>query len=313
MAFQAENFTRKNDWQFSFRRMLRRVFLEDRLIKAVALFITVALWLGVTGLRAPVTVRYRNIPLNLRVSNDIENTNSSVSEVELVITGDKRKIDSLDKRDLIVSLDLTDVPAGERVVQMTAENVSLELPTGIKLEEIQPNKIAVNLETVVEREVMVRAETEGAVAEGFEIYNQTISPNKVRVRGPESFIKSLDSVSTEKINLENRQEDFTVRQVTLNAKPKITFLDTAVDVNFVVGENRIERMFTVAAKNDAGNKTVGVVLYGGRSILESLKPEDLQVEVIKNEAGEVSPSLILPAEIQRKVEVRKLKINYLGN
>jgi hypothetical protein len=37
--------------------------------------------------------------------------------------------------------------------------------------------------------------------------------------------------------------------------------------------------------------------------------EDLRVEIVKNEAGENSPNLVLPAEIQGQVEVRKLKIN----
>jgi YbbR domain-containing protein len=259
---------------------------------------------------APVTVRLRNIPLNLRVSNDIEITNSPVQEVNLEVAGDKRKIEQLNLRDLVVSLDLTDVQAGERWVQIAPENVLLELPTGIRLEEIQPNRIAVKLEAVAEREVTVRAETEGALPENFEIYSRTVSPAKVRVRGPESFIKSLDFVSTEKISVENRRENFAVRQVALNiANPKVTLLDPAVDVDFVIGENRIERMFTVAAKTDAGNKTASVVLYGGRSILESLKPEDLRVEVVKNETGEMFPNLILPVEFQGQVEVRKIKIN----
>lgn len=310
MSFPTENFSQKEDWQFSFRRLLRRVFLEDWLVKAIALFITLALWLGVTGLRAPTTARLRSIPLNLRVSSDIEVTNSPVQEVDLVISGDKRKIDQLNPRDLVVSLDLTDVSAGERTVQIAPENVAVELPTGVRLEEIQPNRIAVKLEAVEERDVTVRAETEGAIAEDFEIYSRTVTPNKVRVRGPASFVKSLDFVSTEKINLEDRREDFSVRQVALNiVNPKVTLLDTAVAVNFRIGEKRIERMFTASAKTETGNKTVAVVLFGARSILESLKPEDLQIEIVKNEAGEDSPNLILPVEIQGQIEVRKLKIN----
>jgi len=310
MAFPTENFSQKQDWQFSLRRVLRRVFLDDWLIKAVALFITVTLWLGVTGLRTPTTARLRSIPLNLRVSNEIELTNSPVQEVDLVISGDKRKIDQLNPRDLVVSLDLTDVPVGERTVQIAPENVSVELPTGVRLEEIQPNRIAVKLEAVEERDVTVRAETEGAVAENSEIYSRTVSPNNVRVRGPASFVKSLDFISTEKINLEDRRENFVVRQVALNVvNPKVTLLDTAVDVNFVIGEKRIERMFTVPVNTETGNKTTNVVLYGGRSILESLKMEDLRVEIVKNEAGENFTNLVLPAEIQGQVEVRKLKIN----
>ncbi len=310
MDLPTEKFAPTESWEISFRGLLRRVFLEDWLTKVIALFITVALWLGVTGLRAPTTARFRSVPLNLRVSNDIEVTNSPVQEVDLVITGDKRRIDQLNQRDLVVSLDLTDVLAGERTVQIAPENVSVELPNGVRLEEIQPNRIAVKLEAVSEKDVAVRAETEGAPAENYEIYLRTVTPAKVRVRGPESFIKSLDFVSTEKISLENRREDFSVRQVALNlANPKVTLLDTAVDVNFRIGEKRIERMLTAAVKTDAGNKTASVVLYGAKSVLESLKPEDLQIALTASEAGETVPNLILPAEFQSQIEIRKLKIN----
>lgn len=306
MPFSIEKFLPFDDRRITFRRLLRRIFLDDWLIKGLALLIAVALWLGVTGLRTPKTERFRSVPLIIRVGNDIEITNSPVQEVDLVVVGDKRKIEQLNPRDLIVSLDLADIAAGERAVQMTPENVNVELPNGLKLEEIQPNKIAVKLERVEERDINVKAETEGTVAENSEIYSELISPAKVRVRGPESFVKTLDFISTEKINLENRDADFTVRQVALNViNPKITLLDTAVDVAFRVGEKRIERLFVIPVEGE--NRRASAILFGGRSILESLKTEDLRVEAIKTESGETNLNLILPAEIQDKVEIRKLK------
>lgn len=306
MPFSTDKIFPNDERRITIRRMLRRVFLEDWLLKSIALLITVALWFGVTGLRAPTTTRLRSVPLNLRVSNDIEVTNSPVQEVDLVITGDKRKVESLNERDLVVSLDLTDVPAGERSVQMTAENVNIELPSGVKLEEIQPNKIAVKLETVEERAITVQAVTEGSVAENFEIYGKTITPAKVRVRGPESFIKSLAAVSTEKINLENRSADFNVSQVALNiANPKVTILDTAVDVSFRIGEKRIERVFTIPVETENGKRTATVTLKGGRTVLDSLTPENMRVEW----SNDAPPKLILPEEATELVETIKIKMN----
>lgn len=306
MPFSIDKYLPAEDRQITFRRLLRRIFLEDWLIKLMAMLITVALWLGVTGLRAPKTERFRSVPLIIRVGNEIEITNSPVQEVDLIITGDKRKIELLNPRDLVVSLDLSDIAAGDRAVQITPENVNIELPNGVKLEEVQPNKIAVKLERVAERDIAVKAETEGSIAENYEIYNEIISPAKVRVRGPESFVRTLDFVSTEKINLENRDADFTVRQVALNVvNPKITLLDTAVDVAFRVGEKRIERLFVVPVH--AENKRASAILFGARSIIESLKSEDLHAEMVKNEAGETILKLTLPAEIQDKIEIRKLK------
>jgi hypothetical protein len=50
------------------------------------------------------------------------------------------------------------------------------------------------------------------------------------------------------------------------------------------------------------------MLYGARSILESIKAENLQVEILENDAGENFSQLTLPLEIQGKVEIRKLNI-----
>jgi hypothetical protein len=55
-----------------FKHIIRKVFFEDWLIKLVALGVTFALWLGVTGLSTPTTTRLTGIPLSLRFSSDTE-------------------------------------------------------------------------------------------------------------------------------------------------------------------------------------------------------------------------------------------------
>lgn len=310
MLSQTDKYTPKEERKFSIRRLFRRVFLDDWLIKAVAVVITFALWLGVTGLRDPIDVRLNSIPMTLRFSNEIEVVNSPIQEVNIVVTGDNRKIKQINKNELIVLVDLTDVKAGDQRIQLTPENVSVELPPGVKLMEIQPNDISIKLENVVEREITVKADTQGSVAEGFEIYNVAVLPDKVRVRGPESFINSLDFVSTEKIDVENRSENFTARQVDLNVvTPKTTLIDTVVDVVFNIGEKRIERLFIVPVQTEAQKRTATVILFGAHTILDALKPENLQVELVKTESGENSFRLDLPSEIQGKVEIRKFKVN----
>ena len=99
------------------------------------------------------------------------------------------------------------------------------MPTGVKLDEIQPNKIAVKLENVAERDIAVKPETEGRLADGFEIYNLAALPPKVRVRGPVSFVSALESISTEPIDLANHTTDFTVRQVPLNLSNAESYSD----------------------------------------------------------------------------------------
>ena len=292
-------------------RIVRKIFLEDWVMKLIALVITLALWLGVTGLRSPTSTNIRNIPLDVRVANDLEVTNSPVKEVDIKITGDKSKLNQVNRENLLVSLDLSDVPAGERVVSMTPDNVNVELPAGVKLESISPSIIPIKMEKIIERDVPVKPETEGVVAEGFEIYTEKaiVTPATVRVSGPESFVRPLDSVSTEKINVESKQQDFNAQQVSLNVvNPKVRLVDTTVvDVMFRVGEARTEKTFLVPAKTETGERRVPVRLYGPRSILEALRPEHIRVELTKTETGEIATNVTLPPEIQDKVEIRNLK------
>jgi YbbR domain-containing protein len=309
-SFPTEKFTEKEQRQQYVRHIFRRIFLEDWGTKLIALGITFALWLGITGLRTPTTLRLKNVTLVTRISNEMEITNTPVEEVQIVLTGDKREIDRLTNRDLVVSVDLTEVKPGDRIVQLTPETVNLDLPNGVKLEEIQPNKIPLKLEKVSEKEVTVKVETEGNLAEGFEIYSSEVVPAKVRVRGAESFVESLDSISTEKISVEGLKENHFASQIGLNVvNPKVTLLDTIVDVNFTIGEKRAERIFVVPYKTETATKNITIVVNGARSIVEKMKPEDLQVEIVKDELGADSVQVTLPADLQNKVEILKKKIN----
>jgi hypothetical protein len=288
------------------KNILRKVFLEDWVMKLLALVITFALWVGVTGLSTPTVQRMTGIPLTLRFSNNVD-ASSTIQEIDIIISGDKRKIDQINKNDLIVSLDLTETPPGDRVIQLSPATVSLPLPTGIKLDEIQPRQIPVKIEPVEIKEIPVNALTEGQVAEGFEVYGQSVNPQRVRVRGPANLMRSLSSVTTEKIDLTNRNGDFTTRQVSVDvSNPKATLLDTLVDVTFRIGEKRTERVYSVPLVNDP-KRRITVVLYGPRSLFENVTAENITVEMVKDDAGNERPVVTLPSALSGNVEIRRPK------
>jgi YbbR domain-containing protein len=290
------------------KHIIRKVFLEDWLMKLVALAITLALWLGVTGLSTPTTQRLTSVPLTLTFSNNIEITNSPIQEVDLVVTGDKRKLAQINKNDLVVSMDISDVAPGDRVLSLTPGSVAVSLPTGVKLDEIQPGRIAVRIEAVEEKDVAVKPETFGEIPDGYELYDQVVNPPKVRVRGPAGFVRSLESVSTERVDLSNRTAEFTAKQIPVAvSNPKaIVVSESVVDITFRLGEKRIERVYSVAVGD---GRRARAVLFGGRSLLENVRADDLRVTVSKNDAGEEVPRLILPAALDGKVEIRSVRVN----
>jgi YbbR domain-containing protein len=294
--------------KFFAKHVVRKIFLEDWGLKLTALVITLGLWFGVTGLSTPTVQRF-NVALATRISNNAEITNALVTEVDIVLSGDKRKLEQLTNADLTATLDLTDVGPGDRVVSLTPENVYVNLPPGIKLTEIQPGRIAVNLEAVEEKELEVRAETKGLPAAGFEVYSSLVSPPRVKVRGPASVIRTLDSVETAEIDIAGKKSDFTAPQIAVNVtNPKAAVFNTVVDVFFRIGERRVERAFTIPVTGLNG-KNASLIIYAPRTLLAQIKPEDFKVEMILNDKGEEVPEVILPPELKDFAEVRKLRLN----
>lgn len=289
------------------RHILRKIFLEDWALKLLALIITFALWLGVTGLSTPTTKRL-TVPLNLNIASNAQIVNAPQQDVEIEISGDKRKIEQMNRSDLVASIDLTDMPTGDRVVSLSPDNVYVPLPQGIKLVEVAPSRIGVNLEAVEEKEIEVKAVTDGSVAAGFEIYSSSVLPPKIRVRGPSSIMKTLEYVETDKIDISGKKEEFTARQIGVNSPDrKAAVLNTVVDVFFRIGERRVERSFTMPVTGLPG-KTASFTVYGPKTLLAKARVEQFKVEMYLNDAGEEEPQVVLPAELQDLAEIRKLKV-----
>lgn len=291
---------------FFVKQILKKVFLEDWALKLVALAITLALWFGVTGLSTPTTRRI-SVPLNLSISSNAQITGPILAEVEIEISGDKRRIEDIDRKQLTASVDLTEVKPGEQAVTLSPDTVYVPLPQGVKLMAVTPSRIAINLESVEEKELDVRADIHGAPSAGYEIYSVSVLPPKIRVRGPASVMRTLEFIQTARIDVTGKKDDLTARQITVTSSdPNAAIFDTVVDVVVRIGERRTERSFTVPISGLDG-RLANFVLYAPRSVLSQLKADDLKVEMFLNERGEEVPEVRLPAELRTSAEVRRLR------
>jgi YbbR domain-containing protein len=287
------------------KQVLRKIFLEDWLTKLLALAITIALWIGVTGLSEVGSDRYK-VPLVLRLADNAEATNQPIDEVEIRISGDKRRLQQIRESDLRVFVDLTGFAVGNQTITLAPDTVSLpDLPTGIRLEDINPKKIVVRLEAIEEKEVAVRVETQGAVPQGMEVYAETVVPARIRVRGPASYLRTLTSIATEKVDLAEKNADFTARQIRIaplsneDASP----LDSFVDVSFRIGETRTEKTFTIPISDS--KRRAQVTLFGGRSLFDGITAKDFSATLAE---GSEEPSIDLPENLDGQVEVRKIRL-----
>jgi YbbR domain-containing protein len=291
-------------------RWLRAIFIEDWGTKLLALLISLALWYGVTGQRKPTTIRVPRVPLNFRLPSDTEISNEPRTEVEITLTGNKRALDTLNVRDLVANVDVSDFKPGEHNVLLTPERVTMGLPDGVRYGDIQPNNVQLRLEPRVDRELPVEVRHSGNLPEGYDLRSVTASPEKVKVRGPASHLDALQKAPTEIISLDGRTATFTWPQAAIEIPDKkVDLIEGAVSITFEIGEERIEKSFS-NVQVSAGDgtqvrpETTSVTLYGERSVVNRLRAENLKLVLDVAQDGTLTPRLEVPDDAKGRVELR---------
>lgn len=218
---------------------MRKLFLEDWGLKLLALGITIALWLAVTGQNQPMKMRVSGVQLNFLRPEGLEISNDPPSTIDVTLTGSRDKLDRIGPRDLIANVDLSDQKAGERLIRMTLDRVKMELQEDVKIESFHPATISVRLEPIIEQTVDVEVKFEGKLPEGFEVTGATVNPAKIRLRGPADRINALHKAITETVWLDGRKDSFNLSRVGINIPDaKIEILDPAVDIHVDVAEKK---------------------------------------------------------------------------
>ncbi|HEX8352689.1 MAG TPA: CdaR family protein [Pyrinomonadaceae bacterium] len=289
------------------RRWLRALLFEDWTLKVVALVITLGLWYAVTTQRAPAQMRLRAVQLDFSLPEGVEIGNDPVDEVDVTLEGSQGKLAELNARNLVARADVTDLRTGDRVLRLTERNVSMELPEGVRIVNINPRSLTLHLEPLVEHDVPVEARFEGAPPEGFVRGAVQVSPPSVRVRGPQSHVAAVGRAFTETISLAGQRETLTIPQVAVDIPDhKVSPLEAVVSVRVEIGEEQAERRFSnVPVRSASGApvspQAVTLTLRGPRTVVEALRPEEVRLVVEVAEDGRPAPRLALPPGAQGRV------------
>jgi hypothetical protein len=293
------------------RRWLHDLLFADWGLKLLALAITLGLWFAVTGQRAPTTVRLHKVPLFFVLPPDMEISNEPREEVDITLRGSKRALDSIKSSDVSLSYDASSYRPGERVVQLSPNNITLQLPESVgagvvAVERIEPGSVPLRLERRVDRELVVEPRLGGKLPEGYELMGLEPLPARVRVRGAESHVGALEKVPTETILLDGRKEDFTATQIAIDIQDnKIVVLDTVVDVHVKIAEARATKRLggVVARAADGSDSRLTIEVRGARSLVETLRAADLSVVFDAAADGTTRPRLLLPPNLEGRIEL----------
>ena len=287
----------------------RKIFLEDWSLKLLSLAIALVLWLVVTGQNEPVTAHV-NVQLNFIRPQSLEISNDPPRTVDVMLTGSRNKLDDLTALDLVATVDLSDQQPGERVLRL-ADKAQIALPQGVKVDGFQPSVVPIRLEPIIERQVAIEPKLEGKPMDGYEVYAVRPSKGFVLVRGPESRVKALQKVITESIWLSGHKETFTAQNLSIDVPDtKVDLLDPVVTVQIEIGERPVDRTFSgvrLANVTSGEAPTWTITVSGPPSILDKLKPEDLQIELAPNGIGsQMDRKLRVAPDLEGKLTLKSI-------
>jgi YbbR domain-containing protein len=290
-------------------KFARKIFLEDWSLKLLSLAIALVLWLVVTGHNEPVTAHV-NVQLNFIRPQALEISNDPPRTVDVMLTGSRNKLDDLTALDLVATVDISDQQRGERVLRL-ADKAQISLPQGVKVDGFQPSVISISLEPIIERQVAIEAKLEGKPADGYQVYGVRPSKASVLVRGPESRVLALEKVMTESIWLAGHKDSFTASNLAIDVPDtKVDLLDPVVSVQVEIAQKPVERTFEgvrFANVVSGESPTMTVIVSGPPSILDKLKPEDLQIELVPSgNSSQMERKLRVAPELEGKVILKSI-------
>jgi YbbR domain-containing protein len=195
-------------------------------LKLVSLLLACILWWYVSAPRRE-QVRERIVTASLSLvgvpPSLVITTQDIAGSVSVRVRGRKSDLRALASQSLEASADLSSInKAGEVEITIRAQHINV--PEGIEVVSIQPNRIRFRVEQVRQRAVPIRAFLEGAVPAGFVVGQATAEPNLALVSGPESQIVNLAEVTTERIIMTGRTGTFVQNVAVISDSPLVRVL-----------------------------------------------------------------------------------------
>ncbi len=271
--------------------LVPRLLAHNWRLKLAALGLSVLLWALVQTDEGNAET-FSSVPILVEVA-DTAWTLSSPPEpaaVELRLSGPTREMLRLAREGTVVRVPVAQVGSPDTVINVRRDWVVLNDGSGVIVESVAPSAIRVSLERALIRVVPVSVRVEGRLPDHLALAAPlSVNPPLIRVRGPASRVEGLDSVRLEVVDLSTVSESGIVEvRVDTTTTQGMRVTPGRASLAFRL-EDEVERQFTgvpVLTEQLAGEgalvaspATVDVVLRGARTLVNAVRPSDLQVLV----------------------------------
>ncbi len=188
--------------QMSMEKIIR--FLRASGLQLLAVLIALVLWAQVHG-QGTVSISM-DVPLQVEgLRPDLAIINNLPDHVRVTISGLQARLNTLQPADIRVPLNVAhmDKPIA---VKQALEISDIRLPAGLTAIKLQPDRLEVQLDRVVQRAITVKPHVQ--VPNGWQAVNVSVRPAEVMLAGPEVWMGSLSEVETTPVHPEAKAGPF---------------------------------------------------------------------------------------------------------
>jgi YbbR domain-containing protein len=157
-----------------------------------AIVVAFALWAlvhgqGVGSVSMDVPLQVRALPSNLVIVNDLPD------HVRVTVNGPQVRLAMLAEQDVQVPINLSDLTE-PGVVERALKVSDIKLPPGLQVEKLQPDRLELQVDRIVQRSLPVQPRFE--LAAGWKALAVQVEPDHALLEGPEVWLDALGNVST---------------------------------------------------------------------------------------------------------------------
>ena len=200
----------------------RRHVLHNLGLKIISLAFAVGLWMAVARdqqaeVPIQVPVEFRNVPQDLEISSE------HIPEVQIRLRGAERLMRRLQRSDVDLRVDLSDVKAGERTFDLSSQQV--HHPYDLEVVSVVPSQLHLAFDTRLTRQVEVRPRVVGTFAAGYSIGRIEVDPPAINITGPRKRVEAVESAITDPVDVSGTMERGTFVTVAYVSDPVVQVSD----------------------------------------------------------------------------------------
>ena len=168
------------------------------IITIVCTILSIGLWIYVTNVENKIrSTEINKIPVEIVNEESLESLNLTLSPnqefyVNLKVEGNTSDINKIKKSDFKIQVDLEEYvwKKGDNKVPVSI----VDYPISISIKNTNVLTVLIKIEELKEKTMNIESQIQVTPIEGYFLSNTKISPNSIKVKGPESIVEKVEKV-----------------------------------------------------------------------------------------------------------------------